>query len=383
MTSRKAPKTPETARAGKRVTVTTRTEETGDEDRDDAQVLDDVEDDPGLASVDAMMNEIEDREGVYVNVYRLAGQGQKTTGFCFRADPQSDDMGDLLTRIQNEYGAGDYSIVARNRVGIIARQRVTIQAPRIPLPVPGVAPSADLAASIAAAITAANKPLTDAVSALLSRPAPDPMNLVTVGLGILEKIKPLFTPATPPVAPGDVFSQFENMLKLKDMMGALGGDGQPRSAMGEMVEMFKVFGGPLLEALKQGQLAAPSAQLTLPGVPGPGQPRPVPVAPGVQPAAPAAPLDPISAMVQRIAAYAQRGTAPEVAAREITQALDGPTVTEEEYDRALTFIEDENSVAAIMQNVPALAQSGGWLGTLRAEILKLNTADEEEPEPAA
>lgn len=347
---------------------------------------------PEMDSVVSMFSELGSREGLKVNVYRMPPVGQKGQEFCFSLDPtiENMDMGEVMERLQSDWGAGRYLIVARDRHGIVAKEMVRVAASRgiklAQMPAVHQVPAIpDVAATVTAALQAALAPLAQMLAPILQRmnaPAPDPMEQFSKTFGLVQGMLALQQPRQQP----DTMAELEKFAKLRALMGDGNGDGGGGDIMDKMLKAWEVIGKPMMEGMAQARAGMPAGPAALPAMPGslpvPTM-QPAPPAPGASPAIiPAAvpQASPLQVFVARLSSQAKTDVAPEQAAHVLVEELQNAPDTV--FDQVCDFVERNDAVKLLTAQAPELAQSHGWLTAVRTEFLRLTEDDTAEESSA-
>lgn len=108
----------------KRTTKTETVEETAP---DTVEIIDGSEDEtPEDLALAGFLSEMRgNAEDVIANVYRASGKG-KRLGFMFAFSPDEMTGGELMEKIRDEYGPGEYRVHVRQGEGLIANRPITI-----------------------------------------------------------------------------------------------------------------------------------------------------------------------------------------------------------------------------------------------------------------
>lgn len=232
--------------------------------------------DEEINPVDELLAELGDGANFDIAVFRM--DKTKPNGRVFVGPLPAGGMNNssmLCTRLQQEYGGGDFYLQVKNPEDhrFIRRIVVSIEAPRQP-PTP---PAAQMQESIIGALS----PILTKLVEAQQRPA---INLDTITNAAL-KLAPLLGLVQGFLRPqqGSAFD-LEKYLEMKTKLDALGmGDSEPSAAMQAMT-LFKEFGKPMLDAIQNAQhnpgavrvtpsprlSAAPGAGAVPPSVPAPG-----------------------------------------------------------------------------------------------------------------
>lgn len=354
-----------------RKVVTTRTEidqpDAAEIDTDRDEELEN-EESPEMSAVASLFGEVGSTEGVKVNVYRMPQVGQKGQQFCFSLDPSIDtmDMGDVMSRIQSDYGAGRYLLVARNRLGIVGKELIEVAASRRPQSQQPVSVALPAGQPVVEAITAAMRPLSDAVAALIAKQqaAPDPFDQLKKTMELVR----LMSPAPVPTTGIDPMSQLTMLERLAGIVGVAGGaaPAQPKSMLSELMELWNSVGKPLVDqmiAQRSGQIPIPLQGTVSAAIPGGTQAVAAPTA------IPAASRDPLQIFVASLVEKAKAGGQPEAAAAELIAELD--KAPDQVYQTIGEFVERDDAITQLVQFAPMLSDRRGWLDAARNEFLRL------------
>lgn len=324
----------------------------------------------------SLLDELGGETGVNINVYRMPGKGEKRQSFCFACTPGDFDVGGLLTRIQNEFGGGDYMIVPRNATGMVRRLPVTIASSPKKEPAAIAQSQPDLAATIVQAVGAAMQPLIQPLAQLVQRPPSDPMQemtrMFTLMRGMREAMGLTVPQVTTPAPQTDLLGKLKEITELKQQLAALGfSDGEGGDGTTSLISLVTAFKEPLMEIVSKlaAQKAAASAMPAISHnnaqVPAPGLP---PQTGAATMPNPFATLQPYFAQLLQAA---RGGANPETTADMILDLT-----PDAQLPQLLELVQPEDSPARIVAVYPGFAPFAEWLGALRFAILEAITEPE-------
>lgn len=106
---------------------TTKTETVEETSPDTVEIIDGSEDEtPEDLALAGFLSEMRgNAEDIIANVYRASGKG-KRLGFMFAFSPDEMTGGELMEKIRDEYGPGEYRVHVRQGEGLIANRPITI-----------------------------------------------------------------------------------------------------------------------------------------------------------------------------------------------------------------------------------------------------------------
>lgn len=344
-----------------------------------------------------------------------AGQskGSIKGAFLFTTEADRYTFDELLTRLRDEYGTGSYRItgVRSGQRGLAFNRIVDVERVASVVTPATVAASSEMAAIVsqmAALMERQTQQMAEILRPVVTAPvaAPvDPMEQFKQMLQLAAMMKSAFS--GPVIAPPDLLTEIERFKKLSEIFkggGSLDGDGEA-TGMGVFGKMIDVFGPPLVDAVKSGQIRLPTPTATgrhpstLPwrdGVPGVSQ-GPLPgmasgSAPRTAPATAPAPemehektpvLSPVDqyrrSQVLRLSAFADSGANPDQIAATIIDS-----VSETELDALEPLAYNENAVNEMIVLAPECERHRAWFETFRLALhAGFEEMMEDSPEPGA
>jgi len=92
---------------------------------------------PDELAIEGLISEFTGGDNISVNVYRQ-GEGANNIAFLFKTTPQEMTGGDIMERVRDKFGSGDYRVHFRDQEKIVANRGFSVEAPKEPdAPAPG------------------------------------------------------------------------------------------------------------------------------------------------------------------------------------------------------------------------------------------------------
>ena len=334
-----------------------------------------------VSGVGGMLDELRNIGGeASLNVYVLPKPGaNRTKQFLMNCGITDYSLGELLTLIQNGYGAGEYEVCGTVDGKIRARRRVSIGAAlnkpeqvKVTLvePVDPMRPMVEFLDKMLRQHTETMAGMLATVLTKLDRPAIDPMAIQRETLTTLASMRDVFAPpqVVTPTPTSSTFAQLKELLEIRSM---LAGDASGAEDSNPLMDMAKQF----LPALLAGAAKTPpltSVQQTMPAV------RPI------QTKAPPHPVGDSPMMIkmiqdlQTLVKAARNNSDPDLYAELIVDQFDLPQIK--------SFLEAEDAIdrLALFSNDVKLYRP--WFEKLRSVILQWirdAEAEQDDSGPAA
>lgn len=323
--------------------------------------------------LDTLLAELGGGTDFDIAVYRM--DKTKPNGRIFCGPLQAGGLNNssmLCTRLQQEYGGGDFFIQVKDPESghFIRRVVVSVEAPKAA----ALPPAAVMQDSLAAAISAALAPMQAAMVQMQQRPQFDFGKLLAQGMAalpLIQGVRGLFAPA----GGGDMLSSLKAMKEVRELMEDSGMSGREPDGMDRVIKLFENFGKPLLAAVENAKrnprntighattqmaprpLAGGAVRVNMGGMPGIVAPTtPVPVPPEV------------SMLLPQIVQLAKSGTLPADAAE-----LMYSVIPDERIDEVANALE-----SGLVETLAAMPEFDGmrpWLVAVANSFLEGLTSE--------
>lgn len=201
----------------------------------------------GDAEFTGLLGELAGDSDAQVRVYRQPGNGKQSQVFLFSCAPDDYDLGELLTKLKEEYGGGDFCIWIKRGNAVVTKRKVSVEAPVSKKDTTSqTPPNQAIETALVSAIQRLGEQqersmqmMLSAVSAL--QPKTDMVSMQGQMLDNMirmrEALQPVQQPMLPPAPARDILSDIEQLLKVKAMLGS---DSPPSGENpGVLLEMVK------------------------------------------------------------------------------------------------------------------------------------------------
>lgn len=316
------------------------------------------------------LDEMESQENASFRVYRQHSGNTSKMAFCFTVPADQFSFEELLQKIKDEYGAGDYRIHLRGATEygknqLIANQVVSVEATRTANPAPQQSQANELAPIVERMqerMEAMQQRMEERLTAVQSQPQQDPTEMMQKMMATMASMQEMMGGNQGPAKKEkSLIEQIEEAEKIAERFGKMqqedGGFGQlMREGLQPLIQLAQQHAGQKSEA---GNGASPK--------PNPAQP---PAKTG-QPAQPTRSqqemeqqLGPFAHSIRTLLFAAQKNGDPETYA---DMALD--FMSEDQYDDVFRFLSSDGCIDAVIEYVPEVANHREWFESLRRSIL--------------
>jgi len=357
--------------------TTTVVEENAGADDPITTLFESDEETPDELAIEGLISEFTGGDNISVNVYRQ-GEGANNIAFLFKTTPQEMTGGDIMERVRDKFGSGDYRVHFRDKERIVANRGFSVEAPTVPeAPTPGNS-NMEMMTMMQGFLSSQQAMFGQTMQAFAeafkgggnNQQTFDPIAAQASLMQQLVALKGLSEPKDDSKSAVDMFVQ--GISLAKDLNPK---DGDTNSS-DIVLKALEVFGGPIAEAAKTGTLLAQAnRQDVAPG--------------GTQPPNSAQPPTPTGdatadadaqkeyemglqkmMLVQQLNWLVKQATAnkdPELYAELLLDQVG--------EEKVLQFVGQENALDQLTALSPEVGNHREWFESLRAAILDLTAPD--------
>lgn len=347
-----------------RKTVTTIEDETPPETAPGIEAYSYIDDDDqsvaAESALEGLLSEFSGSGDAIVNVYRQI-DGANNIAFLFKTTPTEMRGGEIMEKLRDSYGSGDYRVHVREGHRIVGNKGFSVEAAAVAEVAAVKDNSSDMMAMMMAQMNNQQALMITAIEAFGNRtpPAtPDPAAQQLAMVQILATLKEIATPATPQNADDGV----ERLIQGITLAQKLGkGDGETNTS-DILMEGLRQFAPAIAQATTQGLAAQ--------GVPG------APGAPQLAPPPQGEPTPEQAAMFQQtllrtqlkfLVKNAQEGRNPELYAELLLDQVG--------EEKLLEFIGAPDAMDKLIALVPEVETVRPWFERMRVVILELTAPE--------
>lgn len=301
-------------------------------------------------------------------------------------DAHAVDMPDIMNRIKEEYGGGDYEAVVRRGNRIATRKRFSIMVATKPKPEPQqssemmvvIQGMKELVQGMSAGFTQLGQLIVES-----RQQPPQPHQSPVAALTEMATLMSTMQSMMPKPVQVDPTAQLKATLEMASMLAENMNGGPAEMSPGQVLSKLASDMAPVLTAVLNRPARIPSPKAAR-------QPQPKPATlPQPAPTAPPAPVmqstnqqgnDPnmlikltMKPQIVKILAYANKGITPEEMAPHVIDAI-----PDAYFDKFGDFVMTESCVSEMIAMVPEAATKRDWFNKLRLEMIRHLTAPEEE-----
>jgi len=207
-----------------------------------------------FSSVENMLSELGEIDGVSINIYRQQGSGTQRQEYLFQVPADGTDLGELFDRISHEYGHGKYCLWFRSGGRVIGKRTIAIAANSRPKQeLIRQESTADILRAIQEMTQKSEQNMAAVLQSIMNN-RPDPMAQFQQMMAMMASVKDIFgvgqsqhQPVLPPQK--TPIEQLKEMLEVQSLMKEMAADSTGESSILERALMK--FGDPLIEIVKQ------------------------------------------------------------------------------------------------------------------------------------
>lgn len=356
----------------RRTTTVTR-EEVPDDDQESLLLQTEEDATPDEEALEGLLAEFTGGTDFSVNVYKQ-NEGANNIAFLFKTTPQEMTGGDIMEKVRDAYGSGDYRLHVRDGQRIVKNKGFSVVAPEKPDPgavqqnnnLEMVAMMQGFLTSQATMFQTTMGAMAEAMKGREPPPPPDPIAMQTALINSLVAMKQIAAPETPAKDPVEMLVQG---LTLAQQLNPKEGE---TNSTDVLLAGIKEFGPAIAQATTMG-MNAPGA----PGAPGAAPGGAPMMGPPGQPAAVDAAKERemgIRSMLQKqqlnfLIKQAEAGKDPGLYAELLLDQIGAPAV--------LDFVGKEDCYEKLLAIEPAIEAYRPWFEALRTAILEITREDDD------
>lgn len=320
------------------------------------------------SALEGLLSEFSGSGDAIVNVYRQI-DGANNIAFLFKTTPTEMRGGEIMEKLRDSYGSGDYRVHVREGHRIVGNKGFSVEAAAVPETPAAKDNSGDMMAMMMTQMNNQQALMITAIEAFGNRtppPAPDPAAQQLAMVQILATLKEIATPAQPPQADDGV----ERLIQGITLAQKLGNKEGETNTSDLLMEGMRQFAPAIAQATQTGLAHQQAAQGA------PGAPQLAPPGPG-GPGAPGQPQTPeqqamfeqtlLRTQLKFLVKNAQEGRNPELYAELLLDQVG--------EEKLLGFIGDENAMEKLIALVPEVETVRPWFERMRVVILELTAPE--------